>query len=209
MSHPIHLRTTLRRRSSAPVPSLQEHRSRANALEAHECGSPSGPQCVLTPLAFPWSTDRSRLAATVGLPLAVYVNRFERSTWFEPCVFLVAIVVLGTIATPGLGAVALVVAPLLGLGLVWRIALTVSTHGRSVDAVVHTRQGHLLGPGGSDDSFAVSPLDDDEYLTEASARASMSGRNGFVRGANVRLSGLSETLSVRPRGENWIQGGGG
>jgi hypothetical protein len=38
----------------------------------------------------------------------------------------VAIVVLGTIATPGLGALALVVAPLLGLGLLWRIAVTVS-----------------------------------------------------------------------------------
>jgi len=60
----------------------------------------------------------------------------------------VAIVVLGTIATPGLGAFALVVAPLLGLGLLWRIALTVSTHGRPIDAVVHTRQSHLLGPGG-------------------------------------------------------------
>ena len=62
--------------------------------------------------------------------------------------FFVAIVVLGTIATPGLGAVALVVAPLLGLGLLWRIALTVSTHGHPIDAVVHTRQSHLLGPGG-------------------------------------------------------------
>ena len=44
--------------------------------------------------------------------------------------FFVAIVVLGTIATPGLGAFALVVAPLLGLGFLWRIALTVSTRGR-------------------------------------------------------------------------------
>jgi hypothetical protein len=68
----------------------------------------------------------------------------------------VAIVVLGTIAMPGLGALALVVAPLLGLGLLWRIALIVSTHGRPLDAVVHTRQSHLLGPGGPDDSFAAS-----------------------------------------------------
>ena len=122
---------------------------------------------------------------------------------------LLAIVVLGTIATPGLGAVALVVAPLLGLGLLWRTALTVSTHGRSIDAVVHTRQTHRLGPGGPDDSFAASPLDDDEYPTEASARASVSARNGVVRGANIPRLGLSETLSVRRRGENWIQGGGG
>jgi NADH dehydrogenase len=58
------------------------------------------------------------------------------------------------VATLGLGALALVVAPL--LGLLWRIALTVSTHGRPIDAVVHTRQSHLLGPGGPDDSFAAS-----------------------------------------------------
>ena len=82
----------------------------------------------------------------------------------------IAIVVFGTIATPGLGALALVLVPLLGLGLLWRIALTVSTHGRPIDAVVHTR---------------------------------------LVRGANVPRPGLSETLSIRPRGENSIQGGGG
>jgi hypothetical protein len=121
----------------------------------------------------------------------------------------VAIVVLGTIATPGLGAFALVAVPLLGLGLLWRTALTVSTHGRSIDGVVHTRQSHLLGPGGPDDSFAASPLDEDGYPTGASARASASARNGLVRGANVPRLGLAETLSVRPRGENSIQGAGG
>jgi hypothetical protein len=123
--------------------------------------------------------------------------------------FFVAIVVLGTIATPGLGAFALVVAPLFGLGLLWRSALTVSTRGRPIDAVVHTRQSHLLGPGGPDDSFAGSPLDEDGYPTEASARASASARNGVVRGASVPRPRLSETLSVRPRGENSVQGGGG
>jgi hypothetical protein len=120
---------------------------------------------------------------------------------------LLAFVVLGTIATPGLAGVALVVAPLLVLWFLWRIALTVSTHGRPLDAVVHTRQSHLLGPGGPDDSFAASPLDEDEYPTEA--RASVSGGNGLVRGANVPRPGLAETLSVRPSGENSIQGGGG
>jgi hypothetical protein len=120
----------------------------------------------------------------------------------------VAIVALGMIATPGLGAFALVLAPLLGLGLLWRTALSVSTHGRSVDAVVHTRRSHLLGPGGPDDSFAGSPLDEDGYPTEASARASVSARNGHVRGVNVARPGLSEPLSVRPRVENSIQGGG-
>ncbi|MFL5938661.1 MAG: hypothetical protein ACJ76U_17675 [Gaiellaceae bacterium] len=98
--------------------------------------------------------------------------------------FFVAIVVLGTIATPGLAGFALVVAPLLGLGFLWRIALTVATRGRPLDAVVQTRQSHLFGPGGPDDSFAAS-LDEDEDPTEVSA---------------------GETLSVRPRGENSIQG---
>jgi hypothetical protein len=121
----------------------------------------------------------------------------------------VAIVVLGTIATPGLGLFALVVAPLLGLGLLWRTALTVSTHGRTIDAVVATRKSHLLGPGGPDDPFAASPLDEDEYQTEASARASVSARNGLVRVAYRPRPGLSQTLSVRPRGENSIEGGGG
>ena len=122
---------------------------------------------------------------------------------------LVATVLLGTIAAPGLAAFALVAVPLLGLGLLWRIALTVSTHGRPIDAVLRTRKSHLLGSGGPDDPFAASPLDEDEYLTEPSARASVSARNGLVRGANVSRPGLSETLSLRPRGENSIQGGGG
>jgi hypothetical protein len=124
----------------------------------------------------------------------------------------VATVVLGTIATPGLGAFALVVAPLLGLGLLWRIALTVVTHGRSSEAILHTKKSHLLGPGGPDDPFAASPLDEVEYLAEASARsraASAGARNGLVRGANVPRPGLSETVSVRPRGENSIRGVGG
>jgi hypothetical protein len=119
--------------------------------------------------------------------------------------FLVAIVLLGTIATPGLAAFALVVVPFLGLWLLWRIALAVFTGGRAIEAVVHTRRSHLLGPGGPDDSFAASALDEDEYPTGASAGA----RNGFVRGANVPGPGLSETLSVRPRGENSTKGVGG
>ena len=123
--------------------------------------------------------------------------------------FFVAVVVLGTIAMPGLGAFALVLAPFLGLGLLWRTALTVSTHGRSLDAVVHTRQSRLLGPGGQDDSFAASPVGEDEYRAEASARASGSARDRLVRGANVPRPRPSETLSVYARGENSVQGAGG
>jgi hypothetical protein len=89
--------------------------------------------------------------------------------------FFLAVVVLGTIATPGLGAFALVVAPLLGLGLLWRTALAVSTRGRPVDAVVHARRSHLLGPGGPDDSFAASALGEDEYPTEAGENATEGG----------------------------------
>jgi hypothetical protein len=120
--------------------------------------------------------------------------------------FFLATIVLGTIAVPGLGAFALVLAPLVGLGLIWRFALTVETHGHPSEAVVYTKRSHLLGPGGPDDSFAASPLDGDEYPREASARASMSAR-GLVRGANVPRPGLSRTLSAHPRAENSIQGG--
>ena len=118
--------------------------------------------------------------------------------------FLGGIVLFGTIATPGLGAFALVVVPFLGLWLVWRFALTVVTHGRSINAVLRTRHSHLLGPGGPDDFFVASSLEEDEYLTEASARASVSAGNGLVRGVNVPRPGLSEALSVRPTGENSI-----
>jgi hypothetical protein len=121
----------------------------------------------------------------------------------------VAIVALGTIATPGLGAVALVVAPLIGLGLLWRIALTVSAHGHPIDAVVHTKRNHLLGPTGPGDSFADARLDEDEYLTEASATESASARNGLVRGENVPRRGISETLSLWRRGAQSIRGGAG
>jgi hypothetical protein len=111
--------------------------------------------------------------------------------------FFIAVVALGTIATPGLGAFALVVAPFLGLGLLWRIALTVSTRGRPGDAVARRRQSHLLGPGGPDDSFAI-PLED-EHPTEAAASAPATARNGVVRGANLPRPGLSETLSLATR----------
>lgn len=123
--------------------------------------------------------------------------------------FFVAMIVLGTILTPGLGAFALVLAPFLGVGLLWRAALTASTRGRSVDAVVYTKRRRLLGPGGPDDSFAASPFEEEAYPTEAPARLAVSPNNGRVRGANVPRRGFSEVLPVRPRGENSIQGVGG
>jgi hypothetical protein len=123
--------------------------------------------------------------------------------------FFFAAIVLGVIAVPGLAAFGLLIAPLAGLGLIWRLALTVTTHGHPSRALVYTRQSHLLGPGGPDDSFANFALDEGEYPTEASARASVSARNGLVRGASVPRPRLSETLSVRPRGESSIQEAGG
>jgi hypothetical protein len=121
----------------------------------------------------------------------------------------VAAIVLGTIATPGLGAFALVLAPLFGLGFLWRIALSVFTDGRPIDAVVQTRQSHLLGSGGPDDSFAVFRLDADDYAGEAPARSSTGARNGVVRGANVPRPVLSQPLPVRPGGESSMRADAG
>lgn len=129
--------------------------------------------------------------------------------------FFLAAVVLGVVAVPGLGAFALLVAPLLGLGLLWRIALTVFTDGRPVEAVARTGKRHLLGPGGPDDSFADFPPGDDEPAG-ASPRPSVT-RNGRVRPSNVPRPGLPEPLYpvlletrvARRRGESSLQGGGG
>src|SRR4051812_21856765 len=85
--------------------------------------------------------------------------------------FFVAVVVLGTIATPGLGAFALVAAPALVLWLVWRFALMVVTHGRSIEAIVRTKHSHLLGPGGPDDLFATHDAEEDVRPTETPWRA--------------------------------------
>jgi len=124
--------------------------------------------------------------------------------------FFIAVVALGTIATPGLGAFALVLAPLLGLGFLWRVGLTVATRGHPTNAVAHIRTSHLLGPGGPDDSFAASALRGDEYPTEAPARAPASARigarNGVARGASVPRPGFSPALSVRASAESPIHG---
>jgi hypothetical protein len=121
--------------------------------------------------------------------------------------FLLASTVLGVIAVPGLAAFGLVLVPLAVAGLIWRIALTVITRGHPSEAVVQVERSHLLGPGGPDDAFAA--LGEDEYPTEAPARASVSARDGRVRGANVPRPSLSARRPARPTGENSIQGAGG
>jgi hypothetical protein len=101
--------------------------------------------------------------------------------------FLIAGLVLGIIATPGLGAIALLLLPFIGLAFVWRSALTVATRGRPDAAVVQTRRSHLRGPGGPDDSFA-GPLDEGGYpavVRAGSIAASGGARKGAVQGANV------------------------
>jgi hypothetical protein len=72
-----------------------------------------------------------------------------------------AVVVAGVLAAPGLGALALVVAPLIAVGVAWRIGVAAVTHGRFTEAIVRTRHRQFLGPGGPDDSFAREELDAD------------------------------------------------
>jgi hypothetical protein len=84
---------------------------------------------------------------------------------------LLAIVVFGVVATPGLAAFALVAVPLVVLAAVWRVALAVVTRGRSSEVVVRTKHSRLLGPGGPDDFFAAHDFDEDGRSTEMSSRA--------------------------------------
>ena len=101
---------------------------------------------------------------------------------------LLGIIVLGTVAVPGLGAFALLAAPLVVLGLLWRVALTVVTRGRPTEAVVHTRVHHFLGPGGPDDSFANSIFDDGESPTPEPARTRPAPQFSYTRnGAGRRI----------------------
>jgi hypothetical protein len=101
---------------------------------------------------------------------------------------LLAIIVFGTVAVPGLGAFALLAAPLVVLALLWRVALTVVTRGRATDAVVHTRSHHFLGPGGPDDSFAHDVFDEGESPAPAS-RTRPTPQPYYTRdGARPRIS---------------------
>ena len=84
---------------------------------------------------------------------------------------LLAIVVFGVVATPGLAAFALVAVPLLVLAAVWRVALAVVTRRRSGEIVVRAKHSQLLGPGGPDDSFVAYEFDEDDRSTGMSSRA--------------------------------------
>ena len=85
--------------------------------------------------------------------------------------FLLAPVVLGTVLTPGLGLLALMLVPVFGFVLVWRVLLAIVTRGRPSEVVLNTKHCHLLGPGGPDDPFASDLLDEDEYTTQESSTA--------------------------------------
>ena len=74
--------------------------------------------------------------------------------------FLLAVLLVGVIATPGLGALGLVVAPLIGVAVVWWIGAAVVTRGRPGDVVVRTKHRQFFGPGGPDDPFADEDADE-------------------------------------------------
>ena len=73
---------------------------------------------------------------------------------------LLAVLVVGLIATPGLGPIGLVLAPLIGVAAVWSIGAVAVTQGRPSDVVLRTRHGQFLGPGGPDDPFADEEVDE-------------------------------------------------
>jgi hypothetical protein len=75
------------------------------------------------------------------------------------------VILVGVVATPGLGAFALLLVPLAGLGVAWWIGLSAATHGHRTEAVVRTRHRQFLGPGGPDDPFAGEDLDEGERST--------------------------------------------
>jgi hypothetical protein len=69
-------------------------------------------------------------------------------------IFLLAVLCIGLIAAPGLGALGLVVVPLVAVAVVRWIGAAAVTKERPSDLVVRTKHGQLLGPGGPDDPFA-------------------------------------------------------
>jgi hypothetical protein len=102
--------------------------------------------------------------------------------------FFIASLLIGMIATPGIGGIVLLLLPLLVVAFVWRSALTVANRGRPGMAVVRTRPRHLLGPGGPDDSFAAEGL-------SPSARNGVAQDGSALRPALAALRTASTTTS--------------
>jgi uncharacterized membrane protein len=67
---------------------------------------------------------------------------------------LLVVTAVGVVATPGLGAVALLIVPFAGLVAAWWIALGSVSPRRRSEALARVRHRELLGPGGPDDPFA-------------------------------------------------------
>ena len=74
--------------------------------------------------------------------------------------FLLAVLFVGVIATPGLGPLGLVLAPLIVVAVVWWIGAAAVTHGSPSDVVLRTKHMQFLGPGGPDDPFADEEADE-------------------------------------------------
>ena len=73
---------------------------------------------------------------------------------------LLAVLLVGVIATPGLSALGLVIAPLIGVAVIWWIGAAAATHGSPSDVVLRTKQRQFFGPGGPDDPFADEEADE-------------------------------------------------
>ena len=71
---------------------------------------------------------------------------------------LLVVTAVGVVATPGLAAVGLLLAPLAVVVAGWWIALGTADR-RRTEAVVRVRHRELLGPGGPDDPFARGERD--------------------------------------------------
>jgi hypothetical protein len=78
---------------------------------------------------------------------------------------LLGIVAFALVATPGLGAVGLLVGVFVIVAFAWWVALGAGRPGTRTSAVVRIRQREFLGPGGPDDPFADEPVEADAERT--------------------------------------------
>lgn len=76
-------------------------------------------------------------------------------------VFLLTLITIGSLATPGLAPLGLLLLLFLFGAAVWWMGLAVTTRGRPATAVARTKRHQFLGPGGLDDPFADAPYDDE------------------------------------------------